>query len=310
MKFAILLDILFDLLLKRRVTATELANKYEISPRTVYRYIDLMSATVPVYVKQGRNGGICISDSYKLPMGFMKKEEYEAAMEALAAMYSQLPQERFLQAKRKLSAQTKTEIRDMAFSVDVGSILVDGGSWGDTRAFSEKLKLFEECIKEKAVMEIVYYSRKGEKSTRKIEPHVLIFKQSVWYTYAFCYKQRAFRLFRIGRVYSCVKTTERFQKRPFSREDIPLSYWTSETPSIEAKFEIAENAFADAQDWLGSENFRKENEKWIATVTLPDDEGLVRKILGLGGGIKVLSPARLKERVAEAAEEIAQAYRR
>ena len=91
--------------------------------------------TVPVYVKQGRNGGICISDSYKLPMGFMTKDEYEAAMEALAAMYSQLPQERFLQAKRKLSAQTKAEIRDMALSGDVGSILVDGGSWGDTRAF-------------------------------------------------------------------------------------------------------------------------------------------------------------------------------
>ena len=110
MKFAILLDILFDLLLKRRVTATELAEKYEISTRTVYRYIDLLSMTVPVYVKQGRNGGICISDSYKLPMGFMTKDEYDAAMEALAAMYSQLPQERFLQAKRKLSAQTPASI--------------------------------------------------------------------------------------------------------------------------------------------------------------------------------------------------------
>ena len=308
MKFAILLDILFDLLLKRRVTATELAEKHEISTRTVYRYIDLLSMTVPVYVKQGRNGGICISDSYKLPMGFMTKDEYEAAMEALAAMYSQLPEERFLQAKRKLSAQTKAEIRDMALSGDVGSILVDGGSWGDTRAFSEKLKIFEECIKEKAVMEIVYHSRKGEKSTRKIEPHVLVFKQSVWYVYAFCYKQRAFRLFRIGRVFSCIKTDERFQKRPFSREDIPLSYWTSETPSLKAKFEITDGAFADAQDWLGSENFHRENEKWIATVTLPDDEALVRKILGLGVGVKVLSPTHLKDRVAKAARDIVKAY--
>ena len=103
MKFAILIDILFDLLLKRKVTATELAQKHEISTRTVYRYIDLLSITVPVYVRRGRNGGICISDSYKLPMGFLTNEEYEAAISALSAMYSQLPEQRFLDAKRKLS---------------------------------------------------------------------------------------------------------------------------------------------------------------------------------------------------------------
>ncbi len=308
MKFAILLDILFDLLLKRRVTATELAEKHEISTRTVYRYIDLLSLTVPVYVKQGRNGGICISDSYKLPMGFMTKEEYEAAIEALTAMYSQLPQERFLQARRKLSAQAKTELRDVALSGSVGSILIDGGSWGDTRAFSEKLKLFEECIRERNVIEIVYHSRKGEKSTRKIEPHVLVFKQGVWYVYAFCHKQRAFRLFRIGRVYSCVKTDERFQKRPFTREDIPLSYWTNDTPSVTATFAVTEEAFADAQDWLGCENLRRKEDGWIATVTLPDDEGLIRKILGLGVGVTVLSPASLRDRVAAAARDVARAY--
>lgn len=308
MKFVILLDILFDLLLKRKITATEIAQRHEISVRTVYRYIDLLSLSVPVYVKQGRNGGIYISDTYKLPMGFMTKEEYDSAMEALSAMYSQLPEERFLQAKRKLSAQVKAEIRDMALSGDVGNILIDGGSWGDTRSFSEKLKLFENCIKNRNVMEIVYHSRIGKRTTRKIEPHVLIFKQSIWYVYAFCHKQRAFRLFRIGRTVSCIQTEEFFQKRPFLREDIPLSYWTSETPSIEAKFEIDDGAFADAQDWLGSENFCKENGVWYASVTLPDDEALVRKILGLGTGIKVLSPLHLKQRVAESAKKIALSY--
>jgi len=71
MKFAILLEILFELLAKRKVTATYLAEKHEISTRTVYRYIDLLSLTVPIYIKRGRNGGICITDNYKLPVGFM-----------------------------------------------------------------------------------------------------------------------------------------------------------------------------------------------------------------------------------------------
>ncbi len=308
MKFAILIDILFDLLLKRKVTATELAQKHEISTRTVYRYIDLLSITVPVYVRRGRNGGICISDSYKLPMGFLTNEEYEAAISALSAMYSQLPEQRFLDAKRKLSAQHKEEVRDRALSADVGAILVDGGTWGDTRLFAEKLKLFEESVKEKEVLEIVYHSRVGEKTARKIEPHVLIFKQNVWYVYAFCRKQRSFRLFRLGRVFSAIKTSEIFQKRPFTREDIPLNYWTSETACVEACFEISKDAFADAQDWLGSENLRKNGNVWYANVTLPEDDALVRKILSLGAGVKVLSPLPLKEKVAAAALEIARSY--
>ena len=308
MKFTILLEMLFELLAKRKVTAKYFAEKYELSERTVYRYLDCLSFTVPIYIKRGRNGGICISDSYKLPMGFMTKEEYDATIESLTAMYSQLPEERFLNAKRKLSAQMKTETRDLALSGDVGAILVDGGTWGDTKIFSEKLKLFEECIKEHVVLEIEYHSRNGKKTQRKIEPHVLVFKQSVWYTYAFCHKQRAFRLFRLGRVVSSIKTEERFQKRPFLREDIPLNYWTNETASVEARFLISEHAFADAQDWLGTENLHHKNERWYADVTLPDDEGLVRKILSLGAGVTVLSPLSLRERVQAAAKEIANAY--
>ena len=308
MKFMILIDILFELLAKRKITARYIADKHEISIRTVYRYIDTLSMNLPVYVRRGRNGGICISDNYKLPKGFMTEEEYDAAIEALSAMYSQLPEERFLAAKRKLSAQVKTEMRDLTLSGELGTILIDSGSWGDTRKFSDKIRLFEECIREKLVLEIRYQSRVGEKTERKIEPHVLVFKQGVWYVYAFCRKQRAFRLFRLGRITSTFLTDEKFIRRPFKREDIPLNYWTSETDSLDVLFEISESAFADAQDWLGVETLSQRNGKWYAEATLPNDEALIRKIVGLGSGLKVLSPAELQTRVKAMAKDIATLY--
>lgn len=309
MKFSILLEMLFDLLAKRKVTAPYFAEKFQLSIRTVYRYIDTLTlGGVPLQVKRGREGGICISDSFKLPKGFMTKEEYEAIIEALGLTYGQLAEERFLQAKHKLSAQFKSEMRDLALSGDIGSILVDGGTWGDSGAFSEKLRLFEECIKEKIVLDVVYHARDGEQSERKIEPHVLVFKQSVWYLYAFCHKQRDFRLFRVGRMRSAIKTDERFVKRPFAREDIPLNFAAMETDFIDVRFAVSENAFADVQDWLGEEHLRQTNGKWYADVTLPDDSGLVHKILGLGAGVQVLAPASLRERVAQAATAIAQNY--
>ena len=308
MKFSILSDILFELLTKRTLTASYLAEKHEISVRTVYRYVDTLSLNVPIYVKRGRNGGICISDSYKLPVGFMTKEEYNSTIEALEAMYSQLPEERFLLAKQKLSAQMKTEDRNLSLSGNIGTILVDGGSWGDARTSSDKIRLMEECVKEKIVVEIAYHSRKTETTKRKIEPHVLVFKQGAWYVFAFCRKQREFRLFHLGRISSAFMTDEKFIRRPFQREDIPLSYRTNLADCIEVTLRISAKAFIDAQDWLGIENLKQDGEFWFANVTLPNDEWLVRKIVGLGAQTQVISPLTLREKVLQEAKKIVEEY--
>ena len=309
MKYEILTDILFELLSKRKVTARYLAEKHATSERTIYRYLDFLAVSVPLQIQRGRNGGVFISDSYKLPVNFMTKEEYGAAIEALGAMYSQLPEERFLAARRKLSAQAKSESRDLTLSGTVGTILVDSGTWGDTRSFSEKLRLFEGCIRDCAVLEVDYNSRMGEHTHRRIEPHVLVFKQSVWYVYAFCRKKRAFRLFRLGRISTAVLTGEKFIRRPFRREDIPLNYWTDETSSVDVRLEVSEEAFADVQDWLGGENLRRTDDKWYADVRLPDDSVLIRKIVSFGDAVKVLFPESVRQKVRETAEKIALLYR-
>jgi predicted DNA-binding transcriptional regulator YafY len=137
---------------------------------------------------------------------------------------------------------------------------------------------------------------------------VLVFKQGVWYVYAFCHKQRAFRLFRLGRIFSTFETGETFERRNFKREDIPLQFWSDETQSINVYLEINENGFAEAQDWLGCENLRPDGKRWFADVNLPDDEALVRKIISMGAGVKVLSPEPLKARVKEAAQAIFKNY--
>lgn len=297
MKFSILIAMLFDLLAKRKVTAVYLAEKYELSVRTVYRYIDHMSLKIPVYIRRGRNGGICIPDNFKLPVGFMTKEEYESAISALETMYAQLPEQRFLDAKEKLSAQWKTENRKLALSGTLGTILIDSGTWGDTKKFSEKLRLMEECIQERTLVEVIYQDRNGARTERVIEPHMLVFKQGVWYVYAYCRVKKEFRLFRLGRMISTFVLNTQFLRREFKKEDIPLNFWTDESACVDAVLEISADAFADAQDWLGGENLTQKDGVWIAEVTLPDDESLPKKIVGLGAGVKVLSPTALQEKV-------------
>lgn len=306
MKFEILTDILFELLSKRKATAQELAEKHSVSTRTVYRYIEILSKTVPVYVKRGRNGGVYLADSYKLPVGFMTEAEYEATIEALETAYAQQPRERFLAARRKLSAQMKTEARERILSEEVENVLVDGGTWSGNPSSAEKLRLAEECLREKTVLEIEYDDAE-EKSLRRIEPHVLVFRQGVWYVYAFCHTLRAFRPFSLGRIRSALKTGERFRKRPFRREDIPLGA-RKEEKRITVRFEIAESALPAAGDLFGTTNLRTRNGVWETETTLPDDETLVQSIVAFGAGLKVLSPDSLRKRVQIAAQTIANLY--
>lgn len=330
MKYDVMLEILFELLNKRKLTAPYLADKYGMSVRSVYRYIDTMSISVPITVKSGRNGGIFISDTYKLPIGFLTHEEYRAADEALAAMYSQLPEERFLSARQKLGAQDKKQENQLFFSGDINYILIDNNSWGESTNFSDKIRLFENAARAQMTLEITYFSAKGNRSVRKIDPYILVYKQNVWYIYAYCHERKDFRLFRIGRVYSAYVTDDTFTRRQIKRSDIPLRFWETGA-SEEMILEVSECAFADVQDWLGCESMSdtpfphnataaisvaekeeaKNDDKKIlyARAVLPIDTILAKKILSLGAGVKVLSPVSLQNMVATLAGQIAANYK-
>ena len=116
-----LLDILFELLKKRKITAKALAEKYGVSTRTIQRYLALLSKSVPLSITQGRNGGVALSDCYKLPTGFLSEAEYTAATDALDFAYAQTLDERFLTARRKLSAQEKSERRHISTTGESGA---------------------------------------------------------------------------------------------------------------------------------------------------------------------------------------------
>ena len=306
MKFQIMIGILFTLLSKRKVSAAYLASKYGVSVRSVYRYVDEMTcAGVPIDVARGAGGGIYISDAFKLPKGLLTREEYASAVEAMLAMNEQLSDANLRSAIEKLTAQAKSETRDLTLS---GNILVDSGTWGDANQFSEKLSLLERAIEHCTALEIDYVSREGEKSRRKIYPHLLVYKQKIWYVYAYCTKREAFRLFKVGRIRSLVETEEQFVRIPFRREDVPLKFWPEEN-SVMAMFEISTEALPYAEEWLGIENIVLRGEKHIAEVALPDDESLVGTILSIGGGPQVPAPASPAERVKKEAAKISAAYR-
>ncbi len=302
MKYETMIKMLALLLSRRKVTAGEVAEKYCVSVRSVYRYIEEMTvAGIPIEVERGRYGGITIADTYRLPAGFFTKDEYAATINALKAMSSQVNEEAVNTALDKLQHQQRNDRTDVSVS---GGIIVDGGTWGDTKKFADKMAVCEKAVNERLCIYIDYISRRGEHSRRVIDPHVLIFKQNVWYTYAFCHTKQEFRLFRIGRIKSARLTGSNFEKREILRKDIPLDFYYRTDELCDVCLEVEKSRLPDLEEWLGVDNIEPRGDKFVAEISLPDDDILVNKILGLGGGVKVVSPEPLKERVLAAARKI------
>ena len=235
----------------------------------------------PEWAASGRGAGRAeLADTFRLPSGYFTRGEYTAAINALTAMATQVSDEDTLSALEKLKHQQKSDKRDVSIC---GNILIDGGSWCDMGTFSEKMRVCEQAVNDCLSLDIDYISREGEHSRRIIDPYVLIFKQNIWYVYAYCHSRADFRTFKIGRIRKARFTGKSFEKKPISREDIPLNFGYSSEQLIPVTLEIKKEALADVEEWLGVDNIEPRGGGLVASVSLPDDDKLSRMSVSFTG---------------------------
>ena len=299
MKYQIMIKMLMWLMARKKLTAREIAEKFEISLRSVYRYVEELNvAGVPVDVVRGKYGGIYIADTFRLPAGYFTRGEYAAIINALNVILQSMPDEDVLSAMEKLQRQQKNDRRELTVS---GNIIVDGGSWADLGKFPEKMRICDQAVRERESLEIDYISREGEHSKRVIDPYVLIFKSNVWYVYAFCHSRQDFRTFKVGRIRGARLTGSNFERKEITKDEIPLNFYYSSEQLIPVTLEIRKDAIADVEEWLGVDNVEPRGNALVASVSMPNDDMLVDKILSFGGKVKVISPLALKQKVKETA---------
>ena len=306
MKFEIMLSILFELLSKKCVSAKYLSEKYGVSTRSIYRYIfALESAGVPLYSTQGKKGGFSLIDTYKLSSTFLTKEEFDKTINALKGVSEGIDDKVLQRVITKLKASIKHEMS--GFDVKSGNLIIDAGPWGDAVGYKSKLSLMQKCIEECLPLSITYHDRNGEVSNRVIEPHVIVFKQGLWYVYAYCRNREDFRFFKIGRIEHANALNETFTRRELNRDALPLN-WHESVPCEEVELLIDKTILSDVIEWLGVENITTINDIHVANAKLPYDKGLISKIVSYGKGIKVISPKKLVEEVKASAKEILKNY--
>ncbi len=307
MKLQALIEIIFILLSRNKVSAKYLADRLNVSLRTIYRYIDELSIILPIYNTRGRNGGFSVSETYKLPASFFSKEESEFLTTVLSSMNNEVNSQMLSKILDKITSISKKS--NETPSLDFGNLIIDGGPWGDIEGYKEAITFFENSIENKKVIHISYVSREGVSSERDIEPHTLILKQGLWYVYAYCLEKNEFRLFKIGRIGKANDTNKTFTRRSTENLKQTLNNWYNNLSIESVTLGVDKSIKADVEEWLGVDKvYKLADGTFNATFNLPIDEVLVGKILSFGNKVKVLEPTSLKKRVMLAAKGVVDLY--
>ncbi|GAB2572746.1 helix-turn-helix transcriptional regulator [Gracilibacillus alcaliphilus] len=311
MKLERLLSIIILLLNRRMVQAKELAERFEVSIRTIYRDVETINmAGIPIVTYQGANGGISLAEGYRLDRNILTNDELASivtALRSISTSYGEVHHKQLMEKMNSVVLPNEAE----SFQDKTNRVLIDYSPWDGQERLQAKLDLLKGAIDQEVIVTFVYSDAQGKVTKRSAEPHTLILKGKQWYLQAYCLEKEQFRLFKLNRIKDLLINEEQV----FTRRQVPSSQniaakgqgTSSETTTIVLQFQ--EEARHLAEDWFGVEELIvTETGGWQVRKQYPEDEWLYGFILGFGPYVEVIEPLHVREIIAKRAAQIAAIY--
>jgi predicted DNA-binding transcriptional regulator YafY len=214
----------------RAVTSRQLADRFEVSVRTIERDITaLQQAGVPIWATPGPGGGYSIDPSMTLPpVNFTAREALAVAVALSRAgtiPFARSARMALQKLVAAMSAEAAGQARELAERIRL--FLPEGGG---PRALAPEV---EQAVLDGEVVTIDYEDRTGTTTTRTIEPAGFVGDADHWYLVAWCRLRRAGRSFRVDRIRSFQPTGELAPVRPFDTVSSNLPDVVRRTPLAE-----------------------------------------------------------------------------
>lgn len=280
-----LFEIIYILLEKQIITAKELAERFEVSVRTIYRDVEMLSQSkIPIYMRKGRGGGISLLPDFVLNKAILTEQEKQNILFSMKAVSALNP----MQADTALS-----KLNSMLGDQNTDWIEVDLSSWGNAENESEYFEILKNAILQKKAVTFTYASGRGETLGRKVYPLKLLFKGAAWYLYSYCTMRKDFRSFKIRRIAKLSVIGESFQMTaPAKIFDKP----TNNINNIEAIFRISPQMAFRVYDEICSYDI-DENGDYICKLCLPDINTVCTYATSFGEYCKIISPSQAVEQM-------------
>ncbi len=303
MKLDRLLSIVVLLLGRDRIQAADLARRFEVTARTIYRDLEAINeAGIPVVSYPGPGGGYGIDPSYTIDRRLLGLDDLRAIVAALKGVNSAIEDKVLGSALEKVASLAPRGHRAEMLE---DRIVIDLFPWGRRIEERALVKLLEPAIAERRVARFSYASYGRPREERSVEPMTLVFKSYAWYLWGFCRLRNEYRLFKLSRIAGLRVILERFARRPEryrADETLEPPAWTR--VGIRVAPEFAERAW----EWFGDEAAEREADGALRlSLSVPAGDWLIGTLLGFGPGLEVLEPVPLRRALAEAATAIEKA---
>lgn len=301
MKINRLTEIIIILLNKKIVTAKELADKFEVSTRTIYRDIEELSLSgIPVYMSKGKNGGISLLEEYSINKAILSDKDKQSLIVALKTLeVTKYPE--IDSVTNKISFMLNRE--ELSNWIDI-----DFSKWGSDFNENDKFNQIKAAILNNKLIEFSYINSFGNRSIRSIEPMKLIYKGQTWYLYGFCKLKEEARTFRITRIKDLAIKKENFIRRNIKDIDTNPSKKSIENMvnlKLKLHKEVLYRIFDDFDQNLLIEN---QDGTYEVNIELPENEWLYGYILSFGNYIEVIEPKYIRDIVLHKMKEAIKIY--
>lgn len=309
--------ILLQLQSRKKLTAQQLADKFETSVRTIYRDIRVLEeAGVPIGAETGL--GYYLLDGYSLPPVMFTREEAGAMLTAsklLGKLGDLSLNKEFDSSMDKVRAVLKSTEKDFLETLDNSIRVYSMRPPVDTSMFPNKfISTIQEALVKEQVLEITYYSRYAdETNTRCIEPIGLCYINGAWHLFAWCRLRNAIRDFRPDRIKGLKTLSEHYPKQNHpTLESAVQSFFKPEQ-----LLRIVVDMKKDLTCWLG-------DMKYYLGITQEEDLGdyirqvylyaslddFARWALTWGNGVNIIEPPELQQKVSELVIELQEHYQK
>ncbi|MFC4098791.1 helix-turn-helix transcriptional regulator [Paenibacillus xanthanilyticus] len=304
MKLDRLLAITMTLLNQPRVSATDLAKRFEVSLRTIYRDMEAINqAGIPIVSFAGSDGGYEIMQGYRLEKQVLSLEDFSSICSALRGVRS---------------ATDYSEIDRLIERI--GALMPGQKAAGDQihvvldfkPAPNDKVHIapIHQAIKDLRLISFTYLDNKGSETRRKLEPMGLFLKGYVWYVYGYCLTRMDIRVFRLSRIGELRVLPEPFVRRNYTLQDVEQQFMSrADFKNVQAVLRFQPEMKTRVRDEFGFDSVLVNSDETLSLTTyFSSMERALQKILSYGSMVKVIEPPELIMHVQREIEKMAELY--
>jgi predicted DNA-binding transcriptional regulator YafY len=308
MKIDRLVSIILILLDKERIGAQELANMFEVSPRTIYRDIETINtAGIPVHSTSGVGGGFEIMQKYKIDKKVFSTADLSAILMGLSSLSTMIRGDELVNALVKVKSFIPAD-RAKDIELKANHIHIDLSPWIGNRNIQAYLEIIRTSLLESKLLSFEYADCYGNKTARTAEPYQLVLKSSHWYWQGYCHKRDDFRLFKLSRISNLQIQKESFTPRDYQN---PTLDFTNVITAMQKtiKIRIHKSIMDRVLDFCTYEHLSPDgNEHYIVSFPFIENEYYYKILFSFGDECECIEPLHIRSEMKRRIHDMATLY--